>query len=41
MKKLSFIWVTHDIEQAKKISERIWFMEDGTLAIDCEDRDIF
>ncbi|TQR19021.1 ABC transporter ATP-binding protein [Psychrobacillus vulpis] len=33
-KGTSFIWVTHDTEQAKKISERIWYMEDGTLAID-------
>ena len=31
---MSFIWVTHDMEQAKKISNRIWFMEDGILVID-------
>ncbi|MFJ8066463.1 ATP-binding cassette domain-containing protein [Psychrobacillus sp. NPDC096426] len=36
VRKTAFIWVTHDMEQAKKVSERIWFMEDGTLAIDCE-----
>lgn len=33
-KGMAFIWVTHDIEQARKVSERIWFMEDGKLAID-------
>lgn len=30
----SFILVTHDTEQAKKLCERIWFMENGKLAID-------
>ncbi|SES19355.1 ATP-binding cassette domain-containing protein [Psychrobacillus sp. OK032] len=34
--KTSFLWVTHDSEQARRISERIWFMEKGTLAADCE-----
>ncbi|MEI4770394.1 ATP-binding cassette domain-containing protein [Psychrobacillus sp. FJAT-51614] len=33
-KGTSFIWVTHDLEQAKKISERVWYMEEGKLAID-------
>ncbi|WP_391203584.1 ATP-binding cassette domain-containing protein [Psychrobacillus sp. L4] len=37
----SFIWVTHDAEQAKKISERIWFMEDGKLAIDSKTKTFF
>ncbi|WP_427137382.1 ABC transporter ATP-binding protein [Psychrobacillus psychrodurans] len=32
--KIGFIWVTHDMEQAKNVSERIWYMEDGTLASD-------
>lgn len=36
IEKRTFIWVTHDLEQAKKVSDRIWFMENGTLAIDCE-----
>jgi len=34
--KTSFLWITHDSEQARRISERIWFMEKGTLAADCE-----
>jgi putative ABC transport system ATP-binding protein len=37
----SFIWVTHDMEQAKKISERIWFMEDGRLTIDTKTIEFF
>ena len=38
---ISFIWVTHDTEQAKKISERIWYMKDGNLAIDSKTEDFF
>lgn len=38
---MSYIWVTHDIEQAKKISERIWYMEDGKLAIDTKTEQFF
>ncbi|MFJ7971886.1 ATP-binding cassette domain-containing protein [Psychrobacillus sp. NPDC096389] len=34
--KTSILWVTHDLEQARRISERIWYMEKGTLAVDCE-----
>lgn len=34
--KTSFLWVTHDSEQARRISERIWFMEKGVIAADCE-----
>ncbi|WP_391117085.1 ATP-binding cassette domain-containing protein [Psychrobacillus sp. L3] len=37
----SFIWVTHDAEQAKKISDRIWYMEDGELAIDSKTEQFF
>ncbi|QFG00064.1 ATP-binding cassette domain-containing protein [Psychrobacillus glaciei] len=37
----SFIWVTHDTEQAKKISERIWYMEDGKLTIDTKTKQFF
>lgn len=31
---VSFIWVTHDVEQAKKVSDRVWLMEDGQLTRD-------
>lgn len=41
VEKTAFIWVTHDLEQAKKISDRIWFMENGTLAIDCKTETFF
>lgn len=41
VKKTSFLWVTHDMEQAKKVSERIWFMENGTLAMDCKTETFF
>ncbi|WP_338552383.1 ATP-binding cassette domain-containing protein [Paenibacillus sp. KS-LC4] len=27
----AFIWITHDLEQARQISERIWFMAEGRL----------
>lgn len=37
----TFILVTHDTEQAKKISERIWFMEDGNLSIDTKTETFF
>lgn len=37
----SFIWVTHDMEQAKNISERIWFMEDGKLARNMKTSEFF
>ncbi|MFF2755234.1 ATP-binding cassette domain-containing protein [Psychrobacillus sp. NPDC058041] len=38
---MSYIWVTHDTEQAKKISESIWYMEDGKLAIDTRTEQFF
>lgn len=39
--KIAFIWVTHDTEQAKNISERIWYMEDGKLASDLKTSEFF
>lgn len=27
----SLIWVTHDLEQARRSSDRLWFMEDRTM----------
>jgi len=39
--KLGFIWVTHDREQAKNISERIWYMENGKLARDIMTSEFF
>jgi putative ABC transport system ATP-binding protein len=30
----TLIWVTHDFEQARHISQRIWFMGEGTLLED-------
>ena len=31
---VAYIWVTHDWEQAKRISNRVWYMEDGMLMKD-------
>ena len=39
--EITYIWVTHDIEQAKNISERIWYMEDGKLASDVKSSEFF
>lgn len=36
----ALIWVTHDLEQARKVSKRIWFMAQGTLLRD-EATDLF
>ena len=30
----AMIWVTHDLEQARQVSNRIWFMAQGTLLHD-------
>lgn len=27
----SLVWVTHDLEQARRVSTRIWFLADGSL----------
>jgi len=37
----TLIWVTHDVEEARSLSRRIWFMEDGKLLEDCAARDFF
>lgn len=39
--EITYIWVTHDTEQAKNISERIWYMEDGKLASDVNTSEFF
>ncbi|WP_313893057.1 ATP-binding cassette domain-containing protein [Psychrobacillus sp.] len=38
---VSFIWVTHDIEQARKVSERVWLMDDGKIVRDLETEEFF
>ena len=38
---IAYIWVTHDMEQAKSISERIWYMEDGKLVGDVKTYEFF
>ncbi|MFJ7827671.1 ATP-binding cassette domain-containing protein [Psychrobacillus sp. NPDC096623] len=38
---ITFIWVTHDTEQAKNISDRIWYMEDGKLVGDVKTSEFF
>lgn len=30
-KKLTVLWITHNLEQAERISDTIWFMADGRL----------
>jgi putative ABC transport system ATP-binding protein len=30
----TLIWVTHNLEQARHVSQRIWFMGNGTLLED-------
>jgi putative ABC transport system ATP-binding protein len=37
----TLIWVTHDLEQARQLSQRIWFMGDGTLLEDATTSDFF
>ncbi|WP_144512199.1 ATP-binding cassette domain-containing protein [Bacillus sp. FJAT-22090] len=37
----SFILVTHDTEQAKKLCDRIWYMKDGILAVDSKTEEFF
>ncbi|OAB28457.1 hypothetical protein PMSD_22120 [Paenibacillus macquariensis subsp. defensor] len=37
----TFIWITHDIEQAQRMSHRIWFIEEGSLLEDSEGREFF
>ncbi|NIK79618.1 putative ABC transport system ATP-binding protein [Paenibacillus castaneae] len=37
----TMIWVTHDIEQAKQISQTVWFMGEGTLLENCSTEAFF
>lgn len=37
----TMVWVTHDLEQARLNSHRIWFMADGALQDDCETENFF
>ncbi|AJY74734.1 ABC transporter ATP-binding protein [Paenibacillus beijingensis] len=37
----AMIWVTHDLEQARNQSGRVWFMGEGTLLEDCETERFF
>ncbi|UVI31580.1 ABC transporter ATP-binding protein [Paenibacillus spongiae] len=32
----ALIWVTHDLEQAKQVSDTVWFMAEGKLLEHCE-----
>ncbi|NBD23369.1 ABC transporter ATP-binding protein [Paenibacillus glycinis] len=38
--KATLIWVSHDLEQARRVSSRVWFLADGSLA-DCGTEDFF
>lgn len=37
----TLIWITHDLEQAKQISDRVWFMAEGALLEDCKAESFF
>jgi putative ABC transport system ATP-binding protein len=37
----AMIWVTHDLEQARQNSKRVWFMGEGTLLEECETESFF
>lgn len=37
----AMIWVTHDLEQARKVSGRVWFMGEGTLLEDSDTERFF
>lgn len=37
----AMIWVTHDLEQARQVSNRVWFMAQGTLLHDQSSTDFF
>jgi putative ABC transport system ATP-binding protein len=38
---VTLIWVSHDLEQARHVSSRIWFMAEATLLEDCASQDFF
>ncbi|MBW7477133.1 ATP-binding cassette domain-containing protein [Paenibacillus oenotherae] len=37
----TYIWVTHDLEQARSVSNRVWFMGEGTLLEDAPTGEFF
>ncbi|WP_454189976.1 ABC transporter ATP-binding protein [Paenibacillus sp. Marseille-Q7038] len=37
----AMIWVTHDLEQARQVSNRVWFMAQGTLLHDLASTEFF
>lgn len=37
----AMIWVTHDLEQARQVSNRVWFMAQGTLLHDQSSTEFF
>ncbi|MCY9660571.1 ATP-binding cassette domain-containing protein [Paenibacillus chondroitinus] len=38
---VTMIWITHDIQQAQAISQRVWFMAEGTLLEDTSSDSFF
>ncbi|PNB65877.1 phosphate ABC transporter ATP-binding protein, partial [Pseudomonas sp. GW456-E7] len=40
-KKLTVMWVTHNMEQAKRVADIIWFMADGRLLENAETETFF
>ncbi|QHW35376.1 ATP-binding cassette domain-containing protein [Paenibacillus rhizovicinus] len=36
----TLIWVSHDLEQARRVSSRVWFLADGAFS-DCESESFF
>lgn len=37
----TMIWITHDIDQARKMSGSVWFMGEGTLLENCSTQSFF
>ncbi|OCT12277.1 ABC transporter [Paenibacillus pectinilyticus] len=37
----TMIWITHDLKQATRVSDRVWFMASGTLAEDRHTSEFF
>ncbi len=35
------VWITHDLEQAQRLSHRVWFIEGGSLLEDSNSHDFF
>ncbi|MCQ6558928.1 hypothetical protein NNL21_09510 [Paenibacillus mendelii] len=32
----ALVWVTHDLEQARQVSDTVWFMAEGKLLEHCD-----